>query len=285
MATRKPNTAVAEKPAEPEVTDIPGAKEEVTALAKQGTRVLSAALQVTEGVDAKDKRGTEGIDNGDLILPRLALCQSNSPQRKRGNEKFIPGLEEGMMFNSLTGEIYEAPLQFIPISLRKHAIEFKPMEEGGGIVDRNVPFNDPRCEYDNTKTGKDAKPKATRFYDWLGYLPATGELIVASFKGTSEKAGKKIATLSSTVRPGPTFSHLYELTTAFKQENNYDWHLFVATPAGPAEVGDALIGEANYVRFAGKSVRYDEESQAEVEGKPVDGAATRTVDGTVADEL
>jgi len=262
MAKKDTSTAVVERVQ---------AAEETQALAKVGERRISANLQALDGVDANDKRGLEGTDKGDFIIPRLALCQSNSPQRKRANDKFIPGLEEGGMFNTLTQELYEQNLPFIPIVLRKHAIEFKDMDQGGGIIDRNVPFNDPRCEYDNSKTGKEAKPKATRFYDWLSYLPETGELVVISFKGSSEKAGKKIVTLSSTVRPGPVFSHLYRLSTANKQENGYDWHLFNVVPAGKPEVGDALIAEQAYEKFKGGIGKYDEDTAAEVAGEVVDG--------------
>jgi hypothetical protein len=258
------------------------AAETTTAIATRPVATLvqpkNESLQVLDGVNRDDKSGLEQADARDIILPRLALCQSNSPQRKRGNEKHIPGLDEGMMFNSLTGDIYPQGTAFIPLSLNKRAMQFRPMEEGGGIIDRNVPFNDPRCEYDNTKEGKDAKPAATRMYDWLVYLPETAEFTVISFKGTSEKVGKKLVTLTST-RPGPPRGQLYKLGTAEKHENNYDWHVFTVVPAGKPSVEDAEVAESGFKRFGGV-VKFDEEQTA-------DGSEpeTRTVDGTVADEL
>jgi hypothetical protein len=239
---------------------------ETTAIATTTKQVAlvqpkNEALQVLDSVNRDDKSGLEQADAGDLILPRLALCQSNSPQRKRGNEKFIQGLDEGMMFNSLTGDVYGESVPIIPISLNKRAMQFRPMEEGGGIIDRNVPFNDPRCEYDNTKEGKEAKPLATRMYDWLVYLPESAEFAVVSFKGTSEKTGKKLVTLTS-MRPGPPRGQLYTLGTAAKHENNYDWHIFTVVPAGKPSADDAEMAESGFKRF-GTSARYDEEQQPE----------------------
>jgi hypothetical protein len=256
-----------------------------TAIATRDPQALvqpkNEALQVLDGVDRNDKSGLEQANAKDMLLPRLALCQSNSPQRKRGNEKFIQGLDEGMMFNSLTGDIYGESVNIIPISLNKRAMQFRPMEEGGGIIDRDVPFDDPRCDYDNTKEGKDAKPIATRMYDWLVYIPETAEFAVVSFKGTSEKTGKKLVTLTS-MRPGPPRGQLYTLGTAAKHENNYDWHIFTVVPAGKPSIDDALIANEGYERFGKAPVKYDEEKTAE--GGDA-AAAGSVVDGEVAKEL
>ncbi len=50
--------------------------------------------------------GFDEVEQGDLTLPRLALCQALTPQRDETEAKYIEGLEEGHYFNTLTGENY-----------------------------------------------------------------------------------------------------------------------------------------------------------------------------------
>jgi hypothetical protein len=50
--------------------------------------------------------GNENVTQADIIVPRLAICQSASFERKRSHAKYIEGLEEGQYFNTVTKEIY-----------------------------------------------------------------------------------------------------------------------------------------------------------------------------------
>jgi len=56
----------------------------------------------------KDKQlETTGMEDAgeDKTTPRIQLAQAMSPQVKKKNEEYIDGLEEGMFFNALTGEV------------------------------------------------------------------------------------------------------------------------------------------------------------------------------------
>jgi len=79
-------------------------------------------------------KGLENITSEDITIPRLAVIQSNSPQRKKKDEKYIEGAEEGDIFNTVTGEIYKEPLTVIPCAYRKSYVEWIPREKGGGFV-------------------------------------------------------------------------------------------------------------------------------------------------------
>jgi len=50
--------------------------------------------------------GFEEHRQGDVVIARMALCQSMTPQRKRDSSKYIEGLDEGMLFNSQSEKIY-----------------------------------------------------------------------------------------------------------------------------------------------------------------------------------
>lgn len=87
--------------------------------------------------------GTENIGREDMTLPRLGLCQSNSPQKVKSDPKYIKGLEEGQFFNTITQEIYGDEVNLVPLMFYKGRMFFNPMEEGGGI----------RCRADDAQWG------------------------------------------------------------------------------------------------------------------------------------
>ena len=49
--------------------------------------------------------GLENVTNDDITIPRLAIIQSGSPQRKKKDEKYIEGADEGMIFNTVTNTL------------------------------------------------------------------------------------------------------------------------------------------------------------------------------------
>lgn len=216
-------------------------KKEETAVAKRGT----TALAVPQDLQAPDDQ--KRFEQEDLILPRLGLAQSNSPQVKKGNAKRIEGLAEGQLFNTLTGDIYgEGPLAFVVVKfLGKRAIEFASMDEGGGVVDFNVPLTrDPKTNAyvdDRMRFGADGeKPRATLFYEYLVWLPDSGEAVVLSMKGTQLKIAKSLnAQLDypllvdgqRVARPA-RWARTFALGVASQQKDNYQWVNFTVKQQG-----------------------------------------------------
>src|SRR5271166_3966871 len=81
-----------------------------------------------------NRAGKEGVGREDILIPRLCIAQALSPQLKKSNEAFIPDLEVGQFFNSITGEIYGDECKIVPLFFFKQYIQFKPITAGGGIV-------------------------------------------------------------------------------------------------------------------------------------------------------
>ena len=79
-------------------------------------------------------KGLENITSEDITIPRLAIIQANSPQRKKKDEKYIENADEGDVFNTVTGQLYKEPLTVIPCAYRKSYVEWIPREKGGGFV-------------------------------------------------------------------------------------------------------------------------------------------------------
>ena len=71
-------------------------------------------------------------------FPRLKLIQALSPEKTKGNEKYIPGLEEGnfiMQSETFTRNIDgEEGITVVPMAIRKRFVEYVPRTQGGGFV-------------------------------------------------------------------------------------------------------------------------------------------------------
>src|SRR5690242_224823 len=103
------------------------------ALATQGDAAALAVSRVPEYMMPDAGLGTEDMTRDDFTLPRLALCQSMTRQRKPSSPLFIEGLSEGQLFNTISQEVYKGPVKILPLLVYKTRIKFNPLDEGGGI--------------------------------------------------------------------------------------------------------------------------------------------------------
>lgn len=124
------------------------------------------ALQVIDyGDDAG--AGAEGMSRDEFKIPLLKILMSNSPQCKDPSAGGVEGARQGMIFNTATGEMWEAnkkPLLFIPVYRDHQYVEFIPREPwGGGFVGVRKP-DDPlvrRLLREQGRFGKLKNPEGT----------------------------------------------------------------------------------------------------------------------------
>lgn len=82
----------------------------------------------------KGNKGSEDVGAKDMILPRVDVLQALSPQIKKSDPAYIPGAEQGMVFNTVTGELYGNSVTFVPILFRKEYVVWRLRKAGGGFV-------------------------------------------------------------------------------------------------------------------------------------------------------
>lgn len=209
-------------------------------------------------IKSDDRRGAENVDVTDLKIPRLAIAQDLSPQLKRTKAEYIEGLELYDLFNNLTGTVYgRGPIAFLPIRMDKRAMEWYPRDskEGEGIKDRDVPWDDDRCQFHG-----DEPPVATRYYDFIALLLPTLEPIVISCHDTNFKHGKTLLSLIQ-FGGGPFWSRVYKVETVIERKDAYEWGAFKfgVVPGYPTDEM-ALAAENAYEAFKGKALAVDEEA-------------------------
>jgi hypothetical protein len=222
-----------------------------------------------------DSRGTDHITKDDLKMPRLCIAQKMSPQLDEDSPKYIDGLKFGDLFNDLTNEIYgSGPVQFTILRAdRPRAIEFVPMEEGGGIKDFDVPMNDPR-----TKWHGNEKPLATIFYDYVLALLPTREPIVLSLKTTGLKVAKQLNGLMK-LRGLPCFTGLYEITARKEQNDKGSFGVYGVRNAGFVDEETAEWSESVFETLKDRAIDIDrgENDEVSVDAEVVDA---EVVEGT-----
>lgn len=103
------------------------------ALEKLGTAALE---KYDYGEDAGC--GSEDQSIADYVIPFITVLQSNSPQCDPGNDKYVEGARQGLLFNTVTQQLYE-DLCAIPVMTQRLFMEWIPRKKGGGLRGQHAP--------------------------------------------------------------------------------------------------------------------------------------------------
>jgi hypothetical protein len=221
------------------------------ALAKKDV-VTETGMELPEYLRTENTgAGLENLDRNELKLPRLALAQGLSPQLDPDKPEFIEDLRQGDLFNSVTGEVFgRGPLYFTVLRIEKpRHIEFIPREQGGGVVDLNVPAGDPRTKFTTDEEGNSVPPVATKFLDFLiALLPlnpdapeeAMKSVIALSCKSTALKAAKVLNSLLMYRSPKPTYAARFVLYSV-KETNKKGTYWAYSIANAPVSGGGGWI--------------------------------------------
>lgn len=223
------------------------AKKSTTALAKQSAApvVKSDVPEYLRPTPGQIPAGLENIERNDMTLPRLAICQSLSPQRKKSDPKFIAGLDEGQWFNTITQKIYGTSVLVVPLLVFKSRVLFRDQKEGGGILcradDAVIGIGEPggncsKCPLAQFNDGE--APECTMFYNYVSVvltdakqIPSIEDMAVASFKSTGLKAARDWNALLK-LRNVDAFAGVYQLDSVETKNSQGVWYAAAVKPAG-----------------------------------------------------
>ena len=209
--------------------------------------------------------GFEDEEAGDMIIPRIKVIQTLSPERK---EKIA---NEGDIINSLTKDKLNG-MTFIPVFKFNNNIDWRDRSEGGGIqcIARDGKVGEKsdgttllcascrRCEFDNTKQGKEALPKCTKYINFFGFFAGQRMPIILSFAKTNYNEGKKLYSLAKVTMQN-MWNHGYTLNEKLMAKNGNEWYVITATPAGATSAEDRAFAMEMYKSFRStiQNVNYD----------------------------
>ncbi len=199
-------------------------------------------------------KGLGAIGQEDLALPFLKILGQLSPEVNKRDGKYVEGAEPGMIFNSVSGDLYDGVkgIDVIPCFYKLEYIEWKDRGEGPGA---------PVAIYDSSsdimsKTKADASYKdrlpngnyiektASHFVIITGDSPSTA---LISMKSTQLKISRKWNSMMSGIKlkgknglyTPASFSHIYKLKTTQMSNDKGTWFGWEVSKVGP--ISDASI--------------------------------------------
>jgi len=232
-------------------------------------------------------KGLGKIGQEDLALPFLKILGQLSPEVNKRDGKYVEGAEPGMIFNSVTGDLYDGVkgIDVVPCFYKLEYIEWKDRGEGPGA---------PVAIYDSSsdimsKTKADANYKdrlpngnyiektASHFVLIMGDNPSTA---LISMKSTQLKISRKWNSMMQSIKmqgkdglfTPASFSHLYQLKTVQQSNDKGTWFGWEVSKTGPIQDANTYQQAKSFSESISKGdiqVKHGEEDTA----KSTDGAA------------
>lgn len=182
-------------------------------------------------------RGSENVGTKDILLPRLELVQAQSPIKDTN-----PDAKEGLMFNTVTGDILGDTVFIVPIYYRMEYLVWKDQDKGGGFfgafeTEQEAKQRLHEVVADGEDEGDMEIIDTPVHYCLRVKADMTTEQIVISMPKSKAKVSRKW-NAAIQIAGGDRFSRAYKVTT-FKDKNkqNKTFFNYVIQPAGfPPEV-------------------------------------------------
>lgn len=162
-------------------------------------------------------RGMEDVTAADVVIPRLEIVQSLSPARDKTSPMFIPGAEEGHLFNSVTRELYGTEVMIVPVVFKKQWIIWKDRKQGGGTNGFRGAFNSEidakraLAELSEQEQGLEIVDTAQHFCYVFKADGSTEEMVVSMAK-SKQKVSKRWNSLMR-IAGGDSFSRVYRVSS------------------------------------------------------------------------
>ena len=193
-------------------------------------------------------KGLGAIGQEDLALPFLKILGQLSPEVNKRDGKYVEGAEPGMIYNSVSGDLYDGVkgIDVIPCFYKLEYIEWKDRGEGPGapvaIYDSSSDImskTKPDANYkDRLPNGNYIEKTASHFVIVSGDSPSTA---LISMKSTQLKISRKWNSMMSGIKmkgangmfTPASFSHIYKLKTTQMQNDKGTWFGWEVNKVGP----------------------------------------------------
>ena len=206
---------------------------------KESTAVAAPSLDLS--MVAQDQgQGLATVDLESTAIPFLKILSSMSPQTKKVKSEYIQGAEEGMIFNTVTEELYSGSegIRVVPCYFEPVALEWSDRGTGSSAPVTH-PVDTPL--WDKTKKdaeGKSRLPEGTyleRTHNHYCLLindeGLTSQVLISmKVSGLSKSRKWNSLVMSAKVKNGeqiinpPSWYYSYTLNTKSQQNDKGDWY-------------------------------------------------------------
>jgi len=210
--------------------------------------------QVPEHLKGGSGRGNEAVQAEDMLVPRIELVQSLSPVRKKSDPAYIDGAEEGMVFNTVTGDLYGEKVYVVPVFFRTQYLVWIDRDAGGGFRGSFADKTEAEEVAASEPNGAQAVPTAEHF---VLIITADGKVqqgMVSMARSKLKISRRWNSTIS--MLGGDRWSRVYELSAVSeKNSNNQDYFNWKVKPVGFPTAEIAKQAEDLYEKiFSGQVV-------------------------------
>jgi hypothetical protein len=220
----------------------------------------------------------------DLAIPFLNVLQDNSPQIKKREGKYVEGAEAGMLFNTVSNELFdgEEGVEVIPCAYQRNLVEWVPREQEGGFVASHDPESGILQQAIKNERGQDVLPNgnylANTANHYILLLSPTYGLTQAVLSMTSTQLKKsrrwntqmvsRTLTVGDEVKPYPSFAFAYRLRTMSESNAKGSWFGYDISGQRPVIRSELTMGAAFHTAVMSGTVK----------ARPQEEATTTTTD-------
>jgi len=238
-----------------------------------------ANLNIEQFADA----GFENVDSKSLALPFLKVLGQLSPQVTQGDSQFISEARAGMIYNTVTDELYDGAkgITVVPCYYKLEYIEWKDREKGA-VAPVNVYSSDSDIMSKTTRgdDGKDRLENGNYIEETASHYvlivePDKTSTALLTMKSTQRKKSKKWNSMMMSLRqkrksgagffkPAP-FTQRYSLKTVLEKNNLGSWFGWEIEHVGGVDSEEVMKAAFDFYESCKKGavrVNHNKEEQA-----------------------
>ena len=238
-----------------------------------------ANLNIEQFADA----GFENVDSKSLALPFLKVLGQLSPQVTQGDSQFIPEARAGMIYNTVTDELFDGAkgITVVPCYYKLEYIEWKDREKGA-VAPVNVYTSDSDIMSKTTRgdDGKDRLENGNYIEETASHYvlivePEKTSTALLTMKSTKRKKSKKCNSKMMSLRqkrktgagffkPAP-FTQKYSLKTVLEKNNLGSWFGWEIEHVGGVDSEEVMKAAFDFYESCKKGavrVNHNKEEQA-----------------------
>lgn len=268
-------------------------EETLPAIKQADNKSLTTAGLSLDDLALDAGHGMQNVAPTDLATPLLYILQSNSPQVKRSDGKYISGAIEGQIFNNVSTERFDGVegIVVIPCFFRKDYVEWKPKR--GGLVaihasdtplrDQVTIRVDEQGKQIPTLPNGNALIETNNHYVLIVHASGGLEPTIIPMVSTALKASRTWNSLMKKVvlqdSAGKSFTPAsyymtYKLTTKARTRDQFSWFTWNIEPNGPVTSREAYeMGKAFEKAVSSGKVKAKLDDAAQPESQPSTGHA------------
>ena len=213
-------------------------------------------VALTGMFEADANTGFGNMDTEDYALPFLRVLGQLSPECNKRDAKYVDGAEPGMIFNTVTKQLYdgEAGVNVIPCYYKREYVEWSDRGEGTSapVAIHSVDS----CiikEATRDASYKDRLPNGNYLENTASYfvLIDDGTSALISMKSTQLKVSRSWNSMMNSIKlkgkngmfTPAMYSHIYNLKTVQQSNDKGTWFGWTIEKVGPVQDKD-LYGAA-----------------------------------------